>query len=282
VASSLILRKRPAPHVVELVMNRPEKLNALNREIRAELSDALRAVRSDPDVRVVVLSGAGRAFCAGADVAPSSDYGSLRPEEERRHILDASVELFLDVWRLPVPVVAKVHGYCLGLATILANCCDIVLCDEDTSVGWPTLPLGGGLISPTWVWHVGIHKAKEMSYQVGSTMTGAEAALCGFANHAVPAGTLDQATLEMAVNIARVSRDLLTLKKDALNQVHGRLGFEDAVRAGAAWDALAHTTRAVTEVRAQRERDGLAATLAAWKSPSKATTGDHDGSKAVS
>lgn len=263
--SSSVVLSQPAPHVLEITMNRPDKLNALNRDLRFGLRDALGAARDNEDLRVVVLSGAGRAFCVGADVAPTSDYGSRSPEDDRRHILEGSVELFLDVWRLPVPVIAKIGGYCMGLATILANCCDIVLCDEAATVGWPVLPLGGGLISPTWVWHVGIHKAKEMSYQVGSTMTGAEAAACGFANHAVPAGKLDDVTREMATNIARVSRDLLTLKKDALNQVHGRLGFEDAVRAGAAWDALAHTTRAVTEVRSQRERDGLAATMAAWK-----------------
>ncbi|WP_166459299.1 enoyl-CoA hydratase/isomerase family protein [Amycolatopsis pithecellobii] len=268
-SDSVVLLSRPSAHVLEVTMNRPEKLNALDAGLRAGLRNAVRVARDDKDVRVVVLSGAGRAFCVGADVGRDSDYGKRSPEDDRRHILDDSIELCLDVWRLPVPVIAKISGYCLGLATILANCCDIVICEEEATVGWPALPLGGGLISPTWVWHVGIHQAKEMSYQVGSKMTGRKAAACGFANHAVPAAQLHSFTSEMAVNIARISRDLLTLKKDALNQVHGRLGFEEAVRAGAAWDALAHTTQAAAEVRVQRERDGLAATIAAWRSTSE-------------
>ncbi|MTD53179.1 enoyl-CoA hydratase/isomerase family protein [Amycolatopsis pithecellobii] len=264
---SVVVLSDPAPHVREIRLNRPEKLNALNGELRSALAGALRAVRADEDVRVVVLSGEGRAFCTGADVSAGSEYGAAaetRPEDERRRIL-ASIDLFLDVWRLPVPVIAKIHGHCLGLATILANCCDIVLCADTATIGWPALPLGGGLLSPTWVWHVGMHRAKEMSYRIGSTITGAEAAAYGFANHAVSADQLDARTGSMAAEIARVSRDLLTLKKDALNQVHGRLGFEDAVRAGAAWDALAHTTRAATEVRAQRQQIGLKATIAAWQ-----------------
>lgn len=262
---SLVWVRDPKPHVREIRLNRPDKLNALNPELRAELATALRAVRDDEDVRVVVLSGEGRAFCVGADVGTGSEYGSASPEDERRRILSESIELFLDVWRLPVPVIAKIDGYCLGLATILANCCDIVLCADDATIGWPALPLGGGLISPTWVWHVGMHRAKEMSYRIGSSITGAEAQAYGFANHAVPSGELDSRTLQMAVDIARISRDLLTLKKDALNQVHGRLGFEDAVRTGAAWDALAHTTRAAVDVRAQRQQHGLKETIAAWK-----------------
>ncbi|PXY25459.1 enoyl-CoA hydratase/isomerase family protein, partial [Prauserella muralis] len=264
---NLVIVNEPRPRVREIRLNRPDKLNALNRELRAELAVALRDVRADEDVRVVVLSGQGRAFCVGADVGAGSEYGMATPEDERRRILTGSLELFLEVWRLPVPVIAKIDGYCLGLATILANCCDIVLCAGTATIGWPMLPLGGGLISPTWVWHVGLHRAKEMSYRIGSTITGTEAQAYGFANHAVPSGELDAYTLRMAVEIARVSRDLLTLKKDALNQVHGRLGFEDAVRAGAAWDALAHTTRAAADVRAQWHQHGLKETLAAWKAP---------------
>jgi enoyl-CoA hydratase len=256
----------PSPHVLEITLNRPEKLNALNGPLRAQLRDAVQGLSRDKDIRVAVLTGEGRAFCVGADVAPRPRPADETPEDDRRIILEDSLEIFLDVWRAPVPVIAKVNGYCMGLGTILVNCCDIVMIAEDAVVGWPVLPLGGGMISPTWVWNVGMHRAKEMSYQIGSQMTGVEAAEYGFANHAVPAAELDRRVTDMADNIARVSRDLLTLKKEALNQVWGRLGFEDAVKIGAAWDALAHTTRAVQETREMKARDGLKATIAAWQS----------------
>jgi enoyl-CoA hydratase len=256
----------PSPHVLEIKLNRPEKLNALNGPVRQQLREAIRGLSTDKDVRVAVLTGEGRAFCVGADVAPRPRPADETPEDDRRIILEDSLEIFLDVWRAPVPVIAKVNGFCMGLGTILVNCCDIVLIAEDAVVGWPVLPLGGGMIAPTWVWNVGMHRAKEMSYQIGSRMTGAEAAQYGFANHAVPAAELDDRVTAMANNIARVSRDLLTLKKEALNQVYGRLGFEDAIKIGAAYDALAHTTRAVTETREMKSRDGLKATIAAWQS----------------
>lgn len=256
----------PAPHIVEIALDRPEKLNALNGALRDQLREAVHNLSRDKDVRVAVLTGAGRAFCVGADVEGRRHAPDETPEDDRRVILEDSLEIFLDVWRAPVPVIAKVNGYCMGLGTMLANCCDIVLIAEDAVVGWPVLPLGGGMISPSWVWHVGIHKAKEMGYQVGSRMSGVEAAQCGFANHAVPADQLDARTDQISGNIARVNRDLLTLKKEALNQVYGRLGFEEAIKIGAAYDALAHTTRAATEVREATARDGLKATMAAWQS----------------
>jgi enoyl-CoA hydratase len=266
--NSVVTIRTPAPHILEIVLNRPDKLNALNLALREQLRDAIASLSRDKDIRVAVLTGAGRAFCVGADVTPQTGHEDESAEDDRRRLLDNSLELFLDIWRAPIPVIAKVNGFCMGVGTILVNCCDIVLIAEDAVVGWPVLPLGGGMVSPTWVWHVGIHKAKEMSYQIASRMSGTEAAACGFANYAVPRSELDTRVDEIASNIARVPRDLLTLKKEALNQVWGRLGYEEAVKIGAAYDALAHTTSGVQEVRDMRDRIGLKATIAAWSSPS--------------
>jgi enoyl-CoA hydratase len=248
--SPLVELTRPAQHVVQLCLNRPEKLNAFDLDLREAFRAAVREVGDDPDVRAVILTGAGRSFCVGADLNAVAAGDAHTAEADRQRLLRGTLELFLDVWRLPVPVIAKVNGFCMGVATILVNCCDVVLVDEEARIGWPILPLGGGMVSPTWVWHVGMHKAKEMSYRVGATMTGAQAAEYGFANYAMPGADLAGAALDLAQDIARVERDLLTLKKAALNQVFGRLGFEDAVRAGAAMDAIGHDTLAARDARA--------------------------------
>jgi enoyl-CoA hydratase len=169
---------------------------------------------------------------------------------------------FLAAWDSPTPVIVQVHGVCMGIATILCNFSDIVIAAEDARIGWPKLPLGGGIISPTWVWHVGVHRAKELSYQVGAELSGTEAAAMGFANRAVPAADLAGEVGAMARRIARVPRDLLVLKKKALNRVLEAQGFKDAVLLGGLWGALSHdlaSTQAVQQVIADKGLKGAIA-----------------------
>jgi enoyl-CoA hydratase/carnithine racemase len=263
----LVSITRPSGHIVQLELNRPAKLNAFNNELREQFRAAIHDVAHDADVRVLVITGSGRSFSVGADLQVVGAGVPNTAEDDRQRLLNGTLELFLDVWRLPIPVIAKVNGFCMGIATILVNCCDVVVIDEEAKVGWPVLPLGGGMVSPTWVWHVGMHKAKEMSYRVGATMTGREAAEYGFANYAFPAGRLDAQVLALARDIARVERDLLALKKSALNQVFGRLGFEDAVRAGAAYDALGHSTQAAAGARESMRAHGRRGAMEAFGAP---------------
>ena len=140
---------------------------------------------------------------------------------------DTGWATFLRLWDVPKPVIVKVHGHCLGMhATILCNLADIVVVADDARIGWPKLPMGGGVISPTWVWHVGMHRAKEYSYQIGTELSGVEAAAAGFANRSVPAADLDSVVMAMATSThAIVPADLLRLKKEALNHVHNARGF---------------------------------------------------------
>lgn len=263
-SESVILLSKPAEHVLEITLNRPDKLNAFNGELRASFRDAVRRITDDEDIRTAIITGSGRSFSVGADLDIVAHGSRRTTEDDRQNLLNNTLELFLDVWRAPVPVIAQVNGYCMGIATILVNCCDLVLIDEDAVVGWPVLPLGGGMVSPTWVWHVGLHKAKEMSFRIGSRMTGRESAEFGFANYSIPGAELSQRTLELATDIAKVERDLLAVKKTAINQVAARMGFEESVRIGAAWDALAHTTRAAQGARKELSELGLKGARANW------------------
>ncbi len=223
-----------------LTLNRPDKLNAFNAEMLSELMAALDRAGADDSVSVVVLKGAGRAFSAGYDVTPGEhsphDKGIARDRDE----LQEMIAKWLLVYEFPKPIIAQVHGFCIAGSTMLAICCDITLVSEDCRIRWPSLPLGGGLISTMWTWLIGPKKAREMSYIAGSEMSGTEAYQWGWANRAVPADQLAETTMAMARAIARTPSDLLRLKKLAINRIMDIQGFRTAAMFGAEWDAIAH------------------------------------------
>jgi enoyl-CoA hydratase len=253
-----VRREVAAPHVARLVLNRPDKLNAMDTATRLALARHVDDCGTDDDVRVIVLEGAGRSFSVGADASGRADDNHPRSSwDDRLSMSDTGWATFLRLWDVPKPVIVKVHGHCLGIATILCNLADIVVAAEDARIGWPKLPMGGGVISPTWVWHVGMHRAKEYSYRIGTELSGAEAAAVGFANRAVPAADLEAVVMEMATSIALVPADLLRLKKEALNHVYNARGFREAVLAGSLWGTLSHDMPGSVEVKALIDELGL-------------------------
>lgn len=268
--TAVVRRDDVGDHVAHVVLDRPDKLNALDAPARVALAEAIRACAADEQVRAVVIRGEGRAFCAGADAADPGGGGN-RPTAwaDRQSMRDQGWGLFLAAWDAPVPVIAQVHGFCLGIASVLCNLCDIVVVADDARIGWPRLPLGGGVISPTWVWHVGIHKAKELSYQSGAEISGTEAARLGFANESVPAPQLAAHVDALARGIARTPRDLLQLKKEALNQVLESMGFRQAILRGAAWGALSHDMDGTAEVRRAVGEVGLRGAIDRYRAPGR-------------
>jgi enoyl-CoA hydratase len=243
-----VLREVDGDGVCTLVLNRPDRLNPLGDAMIEALFAEVAAAMGDDAVRVVVLRGAGRSFSSGADVGAP---GGVRPGalDDRDHMLDERSGRFLELWDAPKPVIAQVHGHCLGTALALCNCVDLVVVAEDAAIGWP-LPLGGGLIGPSWVHFVGVRRAKELSFQAITRITGREAADVGWANRAVPLAELDDAVATMARRIARTPRGVLRLKKEAINAAADRMGFRESVRTGPTYNALAHTDPEVDGVRA--------------------------------
>lgn len=251
-----------------LVLSRPEKLNAFTAEMLAEFESAVDRLGRDPDVSVIVIRGEGRSFSVGYDVSKGEEAGRGGPDRKRAlddwlH-LRANIETWLRVWRCPKPVIAAVHGYCLGGATMLAVCCDLTVVADDAVIGWPSVPLGGGLIAPVSAWLVGPKKAKEMSYIVGSRMSGIEALEWGWANHSVPAADVLPFTTNLAARIARTPLELLQVKKRALNRVMDTQGFSEAVMAGAEFDAIAHDSVACEATTAEIREYGLKETIARY------------------
>ena len=157
-----------------LVLNRPEKLNAFNPEMFEQFGAALKSLNDDPAVKVIIIRGAGRAFSVGNDVAKGGS-GYEAGKHEHDPVADSMrlrkrMEMWQDIRRCPKPVIAQVHGFCIGVATQMAVCCDITVVSEDAHIGWPAVPLGGGYLSPFSAWLIGPKKAKELSFIAGSRM----------------------------------------------------------------------------------------------------------------
>jgi enoyl-CoA hydratase len=207
-------------------------------------------------VSVIVIRGNGRAFTVGYDVDSSGDYDQRAAGGDRVFAwddwqkLDKDIDRWLHVTRLKKPVVAAVHGYALGGGSMLAAAADITIVADGARIGWPSVPLGGGLIGVFNLIHLGPKKAAEMSYIVGSGFDGPEAVRLGWANHSVPDDEVFAFAQEMAERIARTPLEMLVLKKAAMRRsIEHMFNFTGTVRGGAEFDAIAHDSRAVEEMQ---------------------------------
>lgn len=247
-------------HVVWLTLNRPKRLNAMDDLLLEMLESTLKEL-AQSDARVIVLRGAGRAFCSGYDIAPDSSevgYAAERTAIEDRDRLLSNVERFTQIWRQPQPVIAAVHGVCAAGGTQLASLCDITIVADDTKImASPALPLGGGYISPLWEHLVGPKRAKLMSFDAGRTISGKTAAEWGWAAESVPADEFDAHVRRTAHSIARTPLELLKLKKEAVNRAAETSGLLSYMRMGAETDALLHVTPEVHEFQSWIKEDGL-------------------------
>ena len=241
-----------------LVLDRPEKLNAMSAPMLEQFSEALTALVDDDAVRVIVIRGAGRAFSSGYDMERDSDEVQGHPEAvEEFARLRSNIERFRAIWECPKPVIAAIHGYCLAGATQLAAFCDITVVAEDAVIGLPKIPAGGGYITPIWTWLIGPKRAKQMAFSAGSSITGARAVEWGWANYCVPELDLWTSVTDLAVDIARTSAPILRMKKHAINRIADIQGFSASVFYGAETDALLHLDPAVGELSALIREKGL-------------------------
>ena len=252
-----------------LWLNRPEKRNALNRAMLAELGQAFTELAADAQVRVVVLAGRGASFCAGFDVEPRTDgtgYGAPAEAVADYADLDARMSRFLEVWDHPKPIVAAVHGHCLAAATLLCVLADLTLVASDAKIGLAAMPLGGGYLEPAWVHLVGPKRAKQLALIPGETISGETAAAWGWANYAVdPAKLMDEAR-SLAARMARMPAEVLQLRKKSINRMVELGGLKEGLRTGPLTDALLHQSAAIRTLREAIAADGLKEALRRFQS----------------
>jgi len=208
-------------NIATITMNRGEKMNSLNHDLWDDLIAAFDEAENDPEVRVVILRGSGRAFCTGWDLKRGSYYinGPKGQEEwttsNALSTLRAISERYLKIMNLPKPVIAQIHGYCLAAGCYLEMLCDIAIAAEDAMLGHP-VGRGGVDSMPLWVTYLGMRKAKEMLL-TQQVIDGREAERIGLVNRAVPADKLEEEVWKMAKLFTDSHPDGIAIQKEALN-----------------------------------------------------------------
>ncbi len=262
-AFQCLLYEKKGP-ICYLTLNRPDKLNALNGAILTEFREAMDVIEVDPDIRVVILTGAGRAFSAGFDLErgpDSADPHEMQAHEWREH-LNAFVDTFLKVWRLSKPVIAAVNGYALAGACELVQVCDVKIASDRAVLGEPEIRAGLGpplLITP---FSVNLAMAKEMLL-TGDTVDAHEAARIGLVNRVVPHDRLMEECERVATKISRMSEVGVRMTKLSVNRALEGMGFLSAVETNV--ELMTHFDISVSpeqqEFNAIRDKKGLRAAL---------------------
>ena len=259
-----VLLTTATPWGVRLTLNRPAKLNALNGPMMAALLAALDAAEADPEVRVIVLEGAGRAFSSGYDLTEEAE-GGIGGPVEWRGLLAADVAATLRFLDSPKPVIAQVHGYALAGGLELAMACDLIMAAEGTKLGEPEIRYGSAPVTLLMPYLIGQKKTRELLL-TGDLIDAAEAERIGLVNRVVPAERLSAEVDALADRLARTPPEVMAPTKRMLNRAMDTAGFRLAVEAGLDLGAIINSA----DTPEQREwntivrRDGLKAALA-WR-----------------
>jgi 2-(1,2-epoxy-1,2-dihydrophenyl)acetyl-CoA isomerase len=200
-----MIRSEANDQITTITLDRPEKLNAFSGTMREELLDALRAAAADEDCRVVIITGAGRAFCAGGDVEYMSGLQKNGDVESFRKLLDAGRDVVTQIAEMPKPVIASVNGIAAGAGCNLALACDYRIASDNAKLGETFVKIG---IHPDWggTWFlprlVGPSRALEL-LTTGRIVDATEALAIGMVDRVVPLTDLPEQTLTLARAIAQ-------------------------------------------------------------------------------
>jgi enoyl-CoA hydratase/carnithine racemase len=257
--------------VATITLNRPERLNTIVPPMPDEVEAAVGRATRDQRVKVIVLRGAGRAFCAGYDFAggfhhwdegittdgswdPGKDFvGATAPQL-------APTQKLMSVWRCPKPVIAQVHGWCVGGGSDFALCADLVIASEDAVIGTPYSRMWGCYLSGMWIYRLGLAKAKEHAL-TGRPLSGRHAAEVGLINAAVPFEQLEDAVAGQAAELARIPASQLAAMKLVVNHAYEQMGIASTQVLGPILDGLMRNTPDALEFIETAEREGVHAVV---------------------
>jgi len=251
--------------VRRLTMNRPQSLNALNHDLTEGLSAAIADAGRDDGVSVVILRGAGRAFCSGYDLTEDADEGTMDARQWHAS-LAAGTARMLEIVDCPKPVVASVHSYCLAGGTDLMLACDLAVASDDAKFGYVDIRFGSGVVSMFLPWVVGVRTAKELLFTGEDRVSAEDALRVGLVNRIVARDELDDATLVLAQEIAKNEPFVVQTTKRALNRAWDVAGFRAALAANTELDVLIETSNlpARDEFRRITAEEGLKSAIA-WR-----------------
>jgi enoyl-CoA hydratase len=257
--------------VATITLNRPERLNAIVPELIDQLNDALDRAQADPEVRAIRLRGAGRAFCAGYDI----DWGAEVMKEVDAEgpwdpivdyqVMSRYVDTYMRLWRSPKPVIAQVHGFCVGGGTDFALCSDLIVCSDDCRIGYPPARVWGSPTTAMWIYRLGLERAKRLLL-TGDPIDGRRAVEWGLASESVPESEIDAAGLALAQRVAKLPANQLHMMKLLVNQAYEQMGLRVTQLIGTLLDGAARHTPEGTQFTRNAIED-LARTIAERDAP---------------
>jgi enoyl-CoA hydratase len=228
------------------LLNRPERLHAINHETPRALRAAVEWANTNPEVHVIVVEGAGKGFCGGYDLSQFGEGQIDHPCQQERTPWDPMVDYaymkrntedFMALWRSPKPTIAKVHGAAVAGGSDIALCCDLLVMADDARIGYMPTRVWGCPTTAMWTYRLGPIRAKQLMF-TGDLIDGRKAADWGLANESVPYAELEAATLRLAQRIAGVPSSHLAMHKMVVNQIMLTMGLEQAQTMATVFDGI--------------------------------------------
>ncbi len=256
--------------VATITLNRPEQLNTIVPPMPDEIEAAIGLAERDPAIKVIVLRGAGRAFCAGYDFGEGfqqwADYmntgGQWDPGKDFATVTApmGPHQKFMAIWRATKPVIAQLHGWCVGGGSDYALCADIVIASEDAVIGTPYSRMWGAYLTGMWMYRLSLAKAKWHAL-TGRPLTGVQAAEIELINEAVPFDRLEARVAEIATELAHIPLSQLQAQKLIVNQAYENMGLASTQRLGGILDGLMRNTPDALAFIKTAEADGVRAAI---------------------
>jgi enoyl-CoA hydratase len=272
------IERDPAqPRIARLRLDRPARLNAIHAGMPPAIRAAVAWAEGDEQVHVIVVEGAGRAFCAGYDLVAFAQGASPGTGAEQPDPWDPMVDYalmkgwtedFMSLWRCSKPTIAKVHGHAVAGGSDIALCCDLLVMAEDARIGYMPTRVWGCPTTAMWTYRLGPLRAKQLLF-TGDTISGAQAAAWGLANLAVPADELEASTMQLAERIAGVPRSHLAMHKLVVNQAMLAMGLEHSQMFATLFDGIARHNPEGRWFRRAAQVDGYKAAVA-WRDSGRA------------
>ena len=239
------IRYEVSDRIATITLNRPERLNAIDERMPGEIRDAVESADEDSRVHVVILTGAGRAFCAGYDLSefaaraedPHTQEMPWDPTVDFR-MMNRNTQDFMSLWRCSKPTIAKVRGYAVAGGSDIALACDLVVMAADAKIGYPPARVWGVPTTAMWVYRVGAEQAKRMLL-TGDLIDGVEAKRIGLVVDAVPEALLDTRVAELADRIKGIPRNQLMMNKMMVNQALESMGLAGTQMLATLFDGIA-------------------------------------------
>ena len=234
------------PGIARLLLNRPERLNAISDEMPREIRAAVEWANADDEVHVIIVEGAGKGFCGGYDLTAYAEQNFEHPCQQEKTPWDPIVDYafmkrntedFMTLWRSPKPTIAKVHGAAVAGGSDIALCCDLLVMADTARIGYMPTRVWGCPTTAMWTYRVGPMRAKQMMF-TGNLIDGKTAADWGLATLSVPVDELEDATRELANRIAGVPRSQLAMHKMVVNQVMLTMGLEQTQMMATVFDGI--------------------------------------------